>query len=84
MECNEQERYAQICKYSDYIRKENIKWGYAQYSCDVYVRKDIPIELTEHEIAKYADGWNFCFGGTISRGTGTETENVYKVTVYTD
>lgn len=77
-------RYKQICKYKDYIRKENYKSGYAHYICDVYVRKDIPIELTEHEIAKYTDSWNYCFGGTISKIGTTDTEDIYRVKVYTD
>ena len=77
-------RYQQICKYKDYIRKDNYKNGYAQYTCDVYVRKDIPIELTEHEIAKYIDDWNYCFGGSIYIVGETETERIYKVTVHID
>lgn len=77
-------RYKQICKYKDYIREENYKSGYAHYTCDVYVRKDIPIELTEHEIVKYIDNWNYCFGGSIYKSGETETENVYKVKVHTD
>ena len=77
-------RYQQICKYKDYIRKENHKNGYAHYTCDVYVRKDIPIELTEHEIAKYIDNWNYCFGGSIYATGETETERMYRVTVHTD
>jgi hypothetical protein len=77
-------RYQQICKYKDYIRADNYTKGYAQYTCDVYVRKDIPIELTEHEIAKYIDDWNYCFGGKICASGETGTELKYKVTVYTD
>ena len=77
-------RYQQICKYKDYIRKDNYKSGYAHYTCDVYVRKDIPIELTEHEIVKYIDNWNYCFGGSIYKDDETETEIVYKVKVHTD
>ena len=77
-------RYQQICKYKDYIRKDNYKTGYAQYTCDVYVRKDIPIELTDREIAKYIDNWNYCFGGRIYFADETETERKYKVTVFTD
>ena len=77
-------RYQQICKYKDYIRRENYKSGYAHYTCDVYVRKDIPIELTEHEIVKYIDNWNYCFGGSIYKADETETEKVYRVKVNTD
>jgi hypothetical protein len=77
-------RYQQILKYKDYIRTENRKSGYAHYTCDVYVRKDIPIDITEHEIAKYVDGWNYCFGGHISATGETETEHKYHVKVYTD
>ena len=77
-------RYQQICKYKDYIRKDNYKSGYAHYTCDVYVRKDIPIELTEHEIAKYIDDWNYCFGGSIYAAGETDTERMYKVKVHTD
>lgn len=77
-------RYQQICKYKDYIRKDNYKNGYAHYTCDIYVRKDIPIELTEYEIAKYIDNWNYCFGGSIYKSGETETEIVYRVKVNTD
>lgn len=77
-------RYQQICKYKDYIRKDNYKSGYAHYTCNVYIRKDIPIELTEHEIAKYIDNWNYCFGGSIYKSGETETEIIYKVKVHTD
>ena len=77
-------RYQQILKYKEYIRIENHQNGYAHYTCDVYVRKDIPIELTEHEIAKYVDGWNYCFGGHISVAGETETERKYRVKVHTD
>lgn len=77
-------RYGQICKYRDYIRKEDVKFGYAHYTCRVYVRKDIPIDLTEHEIAKYADDWNYCFGGSIHKAGETENEKIYSVKVHTD
>lgn len=77
-------RYQQILKYADYIRKDNIKWGHANYTCDVYIRKDIPIDLTEYEIAKYVDSWNYCFGGHINFECETETERKYRVKVYTD
>ena len=77
-------RYQQICKYKDYIRKEDVKGGYAHYTCKMYVRKDIPISLTEHEIAKYADNWNYCFGGSINKIGMTDTENIYSVKVHTD
>ena len=77
-------RYKQICKYKDYIRKDNYKSGYAHYTCDVYVRKDIPIELTEHEIVKYIDNWNYCFGGSIYKSGETESELIYRVKVHTD
>ena len=77
-------RYKQICKYKDYIRTDNYTKGYAHYICDVYVRKDIPIELTEHEIAKYIDDWNYCFGGSIRKVDETDTEDVYRVKVHTD
>lgn len=77
-------RYQQICKYKDYIRKEDVKHGYAHYTCKVYVRNDIPISLTEHEIAKYADNWNYCFGGSIHKIGMTDTENIYSVKVHTD
>ena len=77
-------RYQQICKYKDYIRKEDVKGGYAHYTCKVYVRNDIPISLSQHEIAKYADNWNYCFGGSISKIGMTDTETIYSVKVHTD
>ena len=67
-----------------YIRTENLQHGYAHYTCDVHVRKDIPIKLTMQEIAEYVDGGNFCFGGEITRSGETETEHKYRVKVYTD
>ena len=77
-------RYQQICKYKNYIRRENYIKDYNQYTCDVYVRKDIPIELTKYEIAKYIDDWNYCFDGKIYEAGETDTERRYRVTVYTD
>ena len=76
-------RYQQICKYKDYIRKEDVRGGYAHYTCKVYVRNDIPISLSQHEIAKYADNWNYCFGGSIQKIGMTDTETVYSVKVHT-
>ena len=77
-------RYKKICKYKDFIRVDEKKSGYANYICKVHVRKDIPIELTSHEIAKYVDDWNYCFGGSISRIKETKDETVYSLKVYTD
>lgn len=77
-------RYKEICKYKDYIRKENRTSKYGYYTCDMYVRKDIPVHLTMYEIAKYADDWNYCFGGNIMYMNETETERIYRVNIYTD
>lgn len=77
-------RYEQIKKYTEYIKIERIKNGYAQYEAKVTIKKDIPIELSEYEIAKYTDNWNYCFGGKISNVSKTEDEKIYYVIVYTD
>lgn len=77
-------RYEQIKKYSEYIKIEHTKNGHAQFEATVTVKKDIPIELTEYEIAKYTDGWNYCFGGKINKSSDTNNETIYHVIVYTD
>jgi 5-methylcytosine-specific restriction endonuclease McrA len=50
----------------------------------VTIDKSIPIELSEHEIAKYTDDWNFCFGGNINKTREDDKVKVYHVKVYTD
>ena len=77
-------RYKEIKKYSDYIDVKHISTGYAHVVKEVHIKKAIPIKLTENEIAKYADGWNYCFGGVISKISENENEIVYKVKIYTD
>ena len=79
-------RYEQIKKYAEYIKIENIKNGHAQYESRVTIKKDIPIELSEYEIAKYTDNWNYCFGGKINKNSyiSNDKEDVYDVIVYID
>lgn len=77
-------RYKEIKKYKDYISVEYIRTGYACCFKKVTVKKDIPIELSMQEIAKYADDWNYCFGGSISQIDENEKETVYEVKIHTD
>lgn len=77
-------RYEEIKKYSDYITVKYIKTCYAHCIKEVRIKKDIPITLTSDEIAKYADGWNYCFGAVISKSCETDEEDVYRVKIYTD
>lgn len=48
------------------------------------VKKNIPIDISSTEIAKYADGWNYCFGGSINKIDENDEEIVYKVRINTD
>ena len=77
-------RYEEIKKYKAYIDIKFVKSGYAHCIKEVIIRKDIPIELTADEIAKYADDWNYCFGGSISKIREDEKVRVYRVKIYTD
>lgn len=77
-------RYAEIKKYKDYIDIKRTGSGYAHEIKEVTIKKDIPIELSTNEIAKYADGWNYCFGGSISKIREDENETVYRVRINTD
>lgn len=79
-----QNRYEEIKKYKDYISVEYIRTGYACCFKKVTVKKDIPIELSMQEIAKYADDWNYCFGGSISQIDENEEATIYKVKIHTD
>lgn len=80
-DCN---RYKEIKKYKDYISIEYTGSGYAYSIKEVTVKKNIPIELSTNEIAKYADDWNYCFGGSISKIREDDNETVYRVRINTD
>lgn len=77
-------RYEEIKKCKDYISIKVTGSGYAHCIKEVTIKKDIPIQLTTNEIAKYADGWNYCFGGSISKIREDENETVYRVRINTD
>lgn len=77
-------RYAEIKKYKDYILMKTISSGYAHCIKEVVIKKDIPIELSTDEIAKYADDWNYCFGGSISKISEDDNEITYRVRINTD
>ena len=68
----------------EYIKVDEKKFGYAQYTCRVYVRKDIPIDITNDDIADFVDGFNSNFGYTIERTGFDENYIKYKVTIYID
>lgn len=78
------DRYEEIKKYKDYISIERISSGYAYCVKEVKVKKNIPIQLTSNEIAKYADGWNYCFGGSINKIAENDEEIIYRVRINTD
>ena len=78
------DRYNEIKQYKDYIIIELIKTGYAHCIKKVRIKKNIPITLTLEEIAKYADDWNYCFGGNISKIGETDDEIIYQVKIHTD
>lgn len=77
-------RYQEIKKYSEYIDVRTIGSGYVHMLKEVHIKKNIPIKLSENEIAKYADGWNYCFGGNITKMDEDENETVYRVKIHTD
>lgn len=78
------ERYEEIKRHRDYIKVEHLKTEYASKYYKVTVSKDIPIELSSDELAKYCDGWNYCFGGNCSLVKEDDESKVYSVVVYTD
>ena len=77
-------RYEEIKKYSSYITVKWISTGYAHCIKEVTVKKDIPIKVSKDEIAKYADDWNYCFGGSITKIKENDNETVYSVRINTD
>ena len=78
------DRYKEICKYKEYINIKRISNGYGKYTSVARIKKSIPIELKPDEVAKYIDGWNYCFGGRINNISETEEETIYNITIYTD
>ena len=77
-------RYEEIKKYKEYISIKYVESGYAYCVKEVTIKKNIPIKLDINEIAKYADGWNYCFGGSISQIKEDDEKTVYKVRINTD
>ena len=77
-------RYKEICQYKDYIKVEYISGGYAHCIKQVTINKKIPITLTLNEIAKYADDWNYCFGGSISKIDEDDEYIKYSVRIHKD
>lgn len=80
----DKERYAEIKQYKDYIKIEHVSTGYAHCVKNVTVDKKIPIKLSHTEIAKYADSWNYCFGGEVSVIEDNDEYTKYKVRINTD
>ena len=78
------DKYEEIKKFAEYILVEVTGSGYAYVTKEVTVKKDIPIELSANEIAKYADDWNYCFGGSITKIREDDDAIVYHVKIYTD
>lgn len=77
-------RYEEIKQYKDYITVKRVGSGYAHEIKEVTVKKYIPIKLETEEIAKYADNWNYCFGGSIQGIRETEDSTIYRIKIYTD
>lgn len=77
-------RYEEIKKYKEYISIKCVETGYAYCVKEVTIKKNIPIKLDRNEIAKYADGWNYCFGGSISQIEDNNIQTVYRVRINTD
>jgi hypothetical protein len=79
-----QERFEEIKKFREYIKVELVRTGYTSKYYKVTVSKEIPIELSNDEIAKYCDDWNYCFGGSCNLVKEDSESKVYNVVVYTD
>ena len=77
-------RYEEIKKYKEYISIKCVETGYAYCVKEVTIKKNIPIKLDRNEIAKYADGWNYCFGGSVSQIEDNNIQTVYRVRINTD
>lgn len=74
-----------------YLFKKYISNGYAHKIVEVEVMNNIPTKIDINEIAKYADDWNYCFGGKINERIKTQEEQdlqrdskIYSVRISTD
>lgn len=69
---------------SEYIIVKDKKFGYAKYTCDVYVRKDIPETVTQNDVADFIDGYSGNFGYKMDRVESKGNYIKYKMTIYID
>lgn len=77
-------RYEEIKRNRDYIKIEHLKSEYASKYYKITISKEIPIDLSNDEIAKYCDNWNYCFGGKCELLTENADSKIYNVVIYTD
>lgn len=78
-------RYKDLKSYEGtYLKRTYISSGYAHKVVEVEVMNNIPTEINETEIAKYADDWNYCFGGRINLVRTTDKSKIYNVRINTD
>lgn len=84
-EIKSKQRYQELKTYEGtYLKRKYIQGGYAHKVIEVEVMNDIPTEINKDKIAKYADDWNYCFGGSISLKEITDNSKIYIVRIHTD
>lgn len=91
-EIKSKQRYQELKTYEGtYLFRKYVSGGYAHKTVEVEVMNNIPNDITTNEIAKYADDWNYCFGGKISERSKTKEEQelgrnskIYSVRISTD
>lgn len=67
-----------------YIKVSGKKFGYAKYTCYVYVRKDIPKKVTRDDVAAFVDGYSKNFGYKMIRVESKGNYAKYEMTIYID
>jgi hypothetical protein len=91
-EIKSKQRYQELKTYEGtYLFRKYISSGYAHKNVEVEVMNNIPTKISSDEIAKYADDWNYCFGGKINERYKTDEEKalnrdskIYNVRIHTD
>lgn len=91
-EIKSKQRYQELKTYEGtYLFRKYISGGYAHKNVEVEVMNNIPTDISIDEIAKFADDWNYCFGGEIGMRSKTKEEQelnrdsiIFSVRIHTD
>ena len=68
----------------DYIKVSGKKFGYAHYTCNVYIRKDIPKTVTKDDVADFVDDYCKNFGYKMERAEAKGDYAKYKMKIFID